>query len=86
MMRRFETSAQPKKGLEKKERPFRGIPAADPPLFSCRRRVSDRVALLGLAIGYLGMVAVLASVPAWSKISSSYPPSSLACSDFGGSR
>jgi hypothetical protein len=53
---------------------------------SYRKRVSDRLAMIGVALGYLGLVAVLALAPMWQQTISPYQHQPLACTDFGGSR
>ena len=41
---------------------------------------------VGMAVGYLGLVVVLASVPIWNQMLLPYETPIAACLDFGGSR
>ncbi len=56
------------------------------PRLTHSRQVSKRMAILGMAVGYLGLVAVLAAVPVWSQALMPYQNPVAACPDFGGSR
>lgn len=65
---------------------FMEAQAVPRPQLSCRGRVSKKMAVLGMAIGYLCLVAILASAPVWNQIVLPYQDSLAVCTDFGGSR
>lgn len=86
MMKRYTTSAQAIGNNSREQRSILDSLSIERPQISCRKRVSNKMAILSLAVGYLGMVAVLASVPAWNQMLPPYQASSLSCTDFGGGR
>ncbi len=55
--------------------PAAGFPAIRGPL-----------SMLGLAIGYLGLVAILSMAPFWHLAITPHQSPSMVCTDFGGSR
>lgn len=86
MARWHDRSDQPDKRPVKHKRSFRDILAAKRPQISYRQRVSNKMTILGMTIGYLGLVAILASAPLWNHrlVSDQAPP--LSCTEFGSSR
>ena len=73
-------------GSARKEVSFRGPREILQPQVTYRRRVSNKMAFVGMAVGYLGLVVVLASVPIWNQMLLPYETPIAACLDFGGSR
>lgn len=51
-----------------------------------RKRTKRRLSMTVMAIGYLGLVALLAMAPALHQTIASPASHILACTDFGGSR
>lgn len=45
-----------------------------------------RLHVLGMAVGYLGLVTILSMAPYWHVASAPHQNQIMACTDFGGSR
>ncbi len=86
MTRLLELSATSKIGPAHKERSFPGAGAKSAPPVAYLRRVSNKMAILGMAVGYLGLVTILASAPIWNQVLSPYQTPFPSCTDFGGHR
>ncbi len=55
--------------------PASGLPSVRGPL-----------SMLGMALGYLGLVAILSMAPFWHLAFTPYQSPAMVCTDFGGSR
>lgn len=86
MAKHFGLSNASNGGSAWKDGSFRGAKAISRPKVAYQRRVSNKMAFLGLAVGYLGLVVVLASVPMWNQMLLPDETSIAACLDVGGSR
>ncbi len=86
MTRLFDLSATSEAGPARMERPFPGVRTKPVLSAAYRRRISNRTAILGMAVGYLGLVVILASAPIWNQVLSPYQAPFPACTDFGGHR
>lgn len=45
-----------------------------------------RLSVVGMAVGYLGLVAILSTAPYWQQTIQPHEERPLVCTDFGGSR
>ncbi|MGI9508803.1 MAG: hypothetical protein ACR2QJ_05585 [Geminicoccaceae bacterium] len=62
-------------------------PAKKPVLPAVRSSViNPRLSAFGMALGYLGLVAVLTLAPVWQQAAVPHQGQPLVCTDFGGSR
>ncbi len=86
MTRHHDLAAQLEKRLSKDEQGSRNASVSNRPKIGYRQRISNRMAILGMAIGYLGLVVILASTPIWSQVLLPYNSTHLACTEAGGSR
>lgn len=48
--------------------------------------VRGPLSMLGMALGYLGLVAILSMAPFWHLAVTPHQSQSMVCTDFGGSR
>ena len=46
----------------------------------------NRLSMLGMAIGYMGLVMILSTAPFWHQVMTPEQSYRAACTDFGGSR
>ncbi|MEM7041177.1 MAG: hypothetical protein AAF543_00055 [Pseudomonadota bacterium] len=51
-----------------------------------RQRVSRPLSMVGMALGYIGLVAILSVAPFWHQGMTAHQGQPMACTDFGGSR
>ncbi|MGI9491958.1 MAG: hypothetical protein ACR2QF_06115 [Geminicoccaceae bacterium] len=86
MMRQHDASVQPGTKLSKNGQFLRKISARNRPQIVYRHRISKKMAILGMAIGYLGLVVILASTPIWSQVLLPHQSPHLACTEAGGTR
>lgn len=80
MTGQFDLSSEPKR------RSFQDTLAIKRPQIAYRQHVSNVTTMLGMAIGYLLLVAMLTLAPVLSQALTSSETTSLACTDPGGSR
>ena len=86
MTRQHDASVRPGMRFSKNGPFLRNISAGNRPQIGYRQRMSKKMTILGMAIGYLGLVVILASTPIWSQVLLPYQASHLACTEAGGSR
>lgn len=48
--------------------------------------VRGPLSMVGMALGYLGLVAILSMAPFWHLAFTPYQSAQMVCTDFGGSR
>ncbi|MGI9490082.1 MAG: hypothetical protein ACR2RF_30195 [Geminicoccaceae bacterium] len=49
-------------------------------------QIKGPLSMLGMALGYLGLVAILSMAPFWHLAITPHQNSAIVCTDFGGSR
>lgn len=64
----------------------RVLPAAGPGARSGSGMIGNRLSMAGLALGYLGLVAILSAAPYWHQTLTPHAGQPAVCTDFGGSR
>ncbi|MEZ5935016.1 MAG: hypothetical protein R3F54_24410 [Alphaproteobacteria bacterium] len=70
------------------ERIDAGRHPAKGPIFPTLRpaMVTSRLSMVGMALGYLGLVAMLSTAPYWHQAMAPHQSHVAACTDVGGSR
>jgi len=84
--RQHDPAVQLEKTSSKDGKILRNALVSNRPKIAFRQRISNRLAIIGMAVGYLGLVVVLASTPIWSQVLLPYQSTYLACMEAGGSR
>lgn len=86
MTRLHDIPPSPENRGAKGRRSYHNTLAIAGPQLSYKPRVSNRMALLGMALGYLGLVAILTMAPLWNQTLLGYDQHISACTESGGSR
>ncbi|MGH1480484.1 MAG: hypothetical protein ACRBM6_17435 [Geminicoccales bacterium] len=86
MTMRSASSVQSIRQSLSKERSFRELLVVKKPERLRCPKIQNKMAALGFVIGYLGLVVLLASAPAWSQSLLLYQAPSLSCTISGGGR